>query len=108
MRGMGLVVQAEVFTVYGLSLDRQAWVVSDKTYLQLAYVKPGGSYSTGPLFPGFPPPPLVSPWFHCFPFSGSGMRTVLTLSPSPSLDSQYQLLVLAVQTKNQASGMADD
>lgn len=81
VRGMGLAVQAEVFTVYGLSLDRQAWVVSDKTYLQLAYVKPGGSYSTGPLFPGFPPPPLVSPWFHCFPFSGSGMRTVLTHLP---------------------------
>lgn len=53
MRGMGLAVQAEVFTVYGLSLDRQAWVVSDKTYLQLAYVKPGGSYSTGPV-PWFP------------------------------------------------------
>lgn len=108
MRGMELAVEAEVFTVYGLSLDRQAWVVSDKAYLQLAYVKPGGSYSTGPLFPVFPPLPLVSPWFHCFPFSGSGMRIVLTLSPSPYLDSQYQLLVLAVQTKNQASGMADD
>lgn len=82
MRGMGLAVQAEVFTVYGLSLDRQAWVVSDKTYLQLAYVKPGGPTALGP-FPGSPPPPLVSPWFHWFPFSGSGMRTVLTLISLP-------------------------
>lgn len=45
---MGLAVQAEVFTVYGLSLDRQAWVVSDKTYLQLAYVKPGVPTALGP------------------------------------------------------------
>lgn len=84
----------------------QAQLQMDGPGSLVAYVKPGvptvlGPYSllpssTSGLY-------LVS----LFPFSGRG-RTVLTLSPSPYLDPQYQLLVLSVHTKNQASGLADD